>query len=247
MSSLFKNRQIIKLVKVDSTNTYLSEIQKSLPEGSVVWAQDQTKGRGQNQNKWASEPGKNLTFSIILYPQFLPVYQQFYMSKVLALAVSDFISLHTDNVSIKWPNDIYVHNSKICGILIENVIEKVNIKQTIAGIGINLNQTKFPSNLPNPTSLAQITGQPFNVEDTLSEILELIDYRYLLLKNKDFSTIDKNFNDCLFRFHKLSTFMEDGKTFEGTITGVEATGELIIKDTSGKIRKFMHKEVEFVL
>lgn len=247
MSSLFKNRQIIKLQKVDSTNTHISHIASQLPEGSIVWALDQTQGRGQGSNKWNSEAGKNLMFSILFNPTFLSAYQQFYMSKVLALAVFDFISLHTDKVSIKWPNDIYAGDRKIGGILIEHVIEKTYLKQTIAGIGININQNKFPASLPNPVSLSQLSGISYNIEEMLEDLTDMIDYRYSILKDKDLSTIDKNFNEALFRYQHLAKYETEEGAFEGTITGVESTGELVIKDKSGKVRKFLHKEVEFVL
>lgn len=245
MNHLFTNRQIIKLPKVDSTNTYLSQIQRTLPEGSIVWALDQTKGRGQSDHKWDSQSNKNLTFSILMNPVFLQAYEQFYMSKVVALAVSDFISLHTDNVSIKWPNDIYVADKKVSGILIENVIERANIKQTIAGIGININQEKFAGHIPNPVSLTQITGKTYDIEECLLEVSDLLSYRYAMLKNKELATIDKNFDETLYQYHKLCKFNANGEVFEGSITGVEATGELLIKDKSGKTRKYLHKEVEF--
>ncbi len=247
MSEHFKNNQIIKLPKVGSTNTYISELAKPLSEGSVVWTLNQTNGRGQGKNKWESDPDKNLTFSIVLYPKFLPAYQQFYMSKVLALAVTDLISLHTDIVSIKWPNDIFVGDHKIAGILIENSIERTYIKQTIGGIGINLNQTKFTGNASNPVSLYQLTNQKFDIEETLMLLIDLVAYRYSLLKNKELKTIDNNFNNILYRYKRLATYITEGKTFEGTIEGVETTGELIIKDKAGKIHKFLHKEVEFVI
>lgn len=246
MSSLFNNRQIIKLPRVDSTNTYLSKLSRPLPEGSIVWAIEQTKGRGQQTNRWNSEPGKNLTFSIVFNPVFLSAYQQFYMSKVVALAVSDFISLYTDKVSIKWPNDIYVGNRKISGILIEHEIESTYIRQTIAGIGINVNQTKFPAELPNPVSLSQLSNQKYNMEEMLNEIIDVLDYRYSMLKNNELDTIDKNFNEVIYQYLKPSKFVSNNETFEGTITGVEKTGELIIKDKAGKVRKFLHKEVEYV-
>ncbi|HEY4788130.1 MAG TPA: biotin--[acetyl-CoA-carboxylase] ligase [Bacteroidales bacterium] len=247
MSELFKNSHVIKLPKVESTNTYITKLQGPLIEGSVVWALEQTGGRGQGSNKWESEPNKNLTFSIVLNPTFLLAQQQFYMSKVLALAVTDFVSLHTDNVSIKWPNDVFAGDKKIAGILIENSIEKTYLKQTIGGIGINLNQAKFTSSASNPVSLTQLTGKKFDIEDTLSILIELISYRYLMLKNKDFRTIDSNFNDSLYRFKQPANYITDGKIFEGIIQGVKTTGELLIKDKAGKIHKFLHKEVEFVL
>jgi len=247
MGNIFRNGQTIYLEKIGSTNTYISKIAHSLPEGSVVWTINQTNGRGQAENKWESEPNKNLTFSIVLNPQFLQASQQFYMSKVIALGITDFISLHTDNVSIKWPNDIFVGDKKIAGILIENAIERTYIKQTISGIGINLNQTKFSSNAPNPTSLALLTGQKYDIESSLFLLIDLIEYRYSLLKNSELKTIDTNFNEILYRNNQLFTYVANGKAFEGTILGVEPTGELIIKDKSGKIHKFLHKEVEFTI
>lgn len=247
MSSLFKNGQIISLAKVTSTNSYISNSALRFPEGSIIWTENQTNGRGQANNQWESEPHKNLTFSIVLNPVFLEASKQFYMSKVIALAITDFVSLHTDNVSIKWPNDIYAGNKKIAGILIENSIERTYIKQTIAGIGINLNQTKFISKAPNPVSLTQLTGQKYDIKATLILLSDLIEYRYELLKNNEFKLLDSNFNDILYRINKMHQYIENGVTFEGTILGVEPTGELIIKDKTGKIRKFLYKEVEFVI
>jgi BirA family transcriptional regulator, biotin operon repressor / biotin---[acetyl-CoA-carboxylase] ligase len=245
MSKLFKSKEIIKLQKVDSTNTYLSGLSTQLTEGSIVWALDQTKGRGQGENKWESEPDKNLMFSIVLYPNFIKANQQFYLSKIIALAVSDLISLYTDRVSIKWPNDIYVGEKKITGILIENSIEGDSIKQTIAGIGINVNQTNFTL-APNATSLTLLTGENFDIEEVLIMLTDLIEYRYALLKNGELTTVDENYNHLLYRLNRLTTYSADGKIFEGMIQRVESTGELVIKDNMGTIRKFLHKEVEFV-
>jgi len=246
MNKLFKNKEIVKLKKVDSTNTYLAGLSTQLPEGSIVWALEQTKGRGQGDNKWESEPDKNLMFSIVLYPGFLKANQQFYISKIIALAVSDLISLYTDRVSIKWPNDVYVGEKKITGILIENAIEGEYIKQTIAGIGINVNQKKFIQ-APNATSLNLLTGEDFDIEEVLIMVTDLVEYRYALLKNRELKTVDENYNQLLYRLNRLATYSSNGKIFEGTIQRVESTGELVIKDNTGTSHKFLHKEVEFVL
>jgi BirA family transcriptional regulator, biotin operon repressor / biotin---[acetyl-CoA-carboxylase] ligase len=247
MSKLFKTAKVIKLKTVDSTNNYLSNVTLPLPEGSVVTVHHQTNGRGLGKNTWESEPGKNLTFSIILTPLFLKAAQQFYISKTIALALSDFISLYTDRVSIKWPNDIYAGDKKIAGILIENTIEGANLKQSIIGIGININQEKFHSSAANPVSLTQLTHEEYSLDELLKVIINLIEYRYILLKENNFDTIDENYMQALYRLNRKSLYSADEKTFEGTITGVDTSGELMITDTEGNVRKFWHKEVSFVL
>jgi BirA family biotin operon repressor/biotin-[acetyl-CoA-carboxylase] ligase len=247
MKKLFKDRQILKIEKVNSTNSYISELPAGIPEGSVIWALDQTEGRGQGNNKWESEPGKNLTFSIILYPKFLLAGDQFYLSKVISLAVVDFIALFTDNVSIKWPNDIYVGDKKIAGILIENSIEGERIIQSIAGIGVNINQKKFSDYALNPLSLNQLTGNEYDLEEMFNIILDLITYRYFLLKENAFEIINENYHDALFRLNKMANYFASGKYFKGMIIDVESNGTLVISDENKKVYKFLHKEVEYVL
>lgn len=246
-TKVFPQRKIFRLKEVDSTNLYASKLPDDTPEGSVVIAEFQKNGRGQGSNKWESTPGENIMLSIILHPQFLKANQQFYLSKAIALAVADFIALYTDQVAIKWPNDIYIKNNKIAGILIEHAIEGNHIKQTIAGIGININQQVFSSGLPNPISLSRVTGEIYPVRDLTDILLSLIDNRYSLLKEADFETIDENYMGSLFRFNVKSKFSAQDKIFMGTITGVEPTGELKIMDEQGKINKFLHKEVECIL
>jgi BirA family transcriptional regulator, biotin operon repressor / biotin---[acetyl-CoA-carboxylase] ligase len=246
MSNIFVNRQLISLPEEASTNNYAANLPPSTPEGSVVWALSQTQGRGLGSNSWESEPHKNLTFSIILKPVFSKAVGQFYISKVISLAVSDFIAMYTDRVAVKWPNDIYVGNKKIAGILIENSIERDFIKQSIVGIGINMNQKVFTSEAPNPVSLAQLTGEEYDLEESLEVLSVLIEYRYGLLKDGDFATIDENYIDLLYRYQQLSSYQSNGKTFKGTITGVKPTGELQITDETGRLQYFLYKEVEFV-
>lgn len=247
MGQLFKNKQIIHLVETDSTNTYLSNNAGKLPQGSVVTADFQKNGRGQGANRWESNKGENLTFSIIFNPLSLKAVQQFYISKAISLAVSDYISLYTDKVSIKWPNDIYVEDRKIAGILIENSIEKDNIKQSIAGIGINLNQKSFHSDAPNPVSLNQITQSVYIPDHELDILTDILEYRYSQLHEKDFSTLDLNYAQVLYRIGRTSEYITGNQKFKGTIQGVAASGELIITDENNHERRFLHKEVEFVL
>ncbi len=246
MEKVFKNRRIFELNVVDSTNSYASELPPGMPEGSIVWALNQIKGRGQGNNRWESEPGKNLTFSIILYPTFLKAADQFYISKVISLAVADLLALFADRVSIKWPNDIYVGDKKIAGIIIENSVEISNIKQSIVGIGINLNQKIFSSDAPNPLSLAQITGKDYDLKEMLEKLCDLIEYRYRFIKDNDFQTIDNDYVSVLYRFNESANYLADGKAFKARIIEVEPSGVLVVRDNNGIIRKFLHKEVEYV-
>ena len=147
--------KIIKLDEIDSTNNYTSKLlaNSNVIEGTVVVAKAQSSGRGQLSNQWESEYGKNILASFVFYPKFLPVQQQFLLSKVIALGVRDLLTLFVDKVKVKWPNDIYIDNKKVAGILIENSIMGHTLESSIAGVGININQTVFLSDAPNPVSL----------------------------------------------------------------------------------------------
>lgn len=249
MGTIFKQAKIVRLDEVDSTNSYLSGkfANRPLPEGSVVVAKGQVKGRGQGLNKWNSETGKNLTCSFVLYPDFLQPQYQFFISKVASLAVADLVSLYTDKVSIKWPNDIYVNDKKIAGILIENTLERNIIKSSIIGIGLNVNQKDFPSNIPNPVSLLKITKTKQDLEDILFTLTNILEYRYGLLKNHEFETIDENYLNLLYRHKKMALFEVNGKRIAGSIEGVEPTGELIFKNDKGEMLHFGYKEIEYVI
>jgi BirA family biotin operon repressor/biotin-[acetyl-CoA-carboxylase] ligase len=247
MEKLFKSKQIFKLKEVDSTNNYALQLPSGTPEGSIVWALDQTEGRGQGSNKWESQSGQNLTLSIILHPTSLQIENQFFISKIISLAVADFIALFTANVSIKWPNDIFVNDKKIAGILIENIIEGNIIKQSVAGIGININQKEFTTYAPNPLSLSQLTNSQYDLKEMLDILWDLLEYRYKLLIDGDFQTINENYSNSLYRLNQIADYVADGTTFKGAIVGVEPDGTLIIKDEHKKNRNFMHKQVDYVL
>jgi BirA family transcriptional regulator, biotin operon repressor / biotin---[acetyl-CoA-carboxylase] ligase len=249
MATIFKQSKIFRLDEVDSTNSYLNSkfAGRPLPEGSVVVASAQSKGRGQGQNKWHSETGKNLICSFVLYPNFLQPQYQFFLSKVAALAVADLVTLYTDKVSIKWPNDIYVNDKKIAGLLIENTLERNIIKSSIIGIGLNVNQKDFPSSLPNPVSLLKITKSKQDLEEILFTLTNILEYRYGLLKNSEFDIIDENYLNLLFRYKKMALYEVNGKRIAGSIEGVEPTGELIFKNDKSEIIRFGYKEIEYVI
>ena len=242
------DKKSIVLNEVESTNNYANQlILSNAKEGTVVLALYQKKGRGQVGNKWESEAGKNMLASIILYPQFLSAGKQFTISKIVSLSLFDFLRNEIDDVSIKWPNDIYVGNKKIAGILIENSIKGRNLFSSVLGIGLNLNQEKFLSDAPNPVSLKQITGKDFNIETVIFEISELIFEWYKKIELGKFSEINSAYFAQLFRRGEWGLYSKDGIQFEAKIVGIGEFGQLQLENRMGEISEFMFKEVEFVL
>jgi BirA family biotin operon repressor/biotin-[acetyl-CoA-carboxylase] ligase len=243
------NKNLIFLSEVDSTNNYANQLvlSKAAVEGTVVLAQHQKKGKGQQGNSWESEAGKNLLASIILYPDFLPASRQFYLSKITSLALVDFLKTETSGLSVKWPNDIYIKNKKVAGILIENAIKGQNLSSSILGIGLNLNQEKFISDAPNPVSLKQITGRDYKITVVAGTICELINNWYKKLEHGSFKEIDSAYLNQLFRVNEWALFAKQGKQFEARISGIGEFGQLILEERTGNISEYMFKEVEFVI
>ena len=194
-SGLFIGRNLITLKEVDSTNTFLKDaLSKSTPflDGSVIMADRQLAGRGQSGNSWISEAGKNLTFSVLLNPVFLAIERQFDLNMAVSLALNDFFNKYKiQSATIKWPNDSYINNKKVAGILIENILQGNKIKHAIIGIGLNVNQDNFPANLKNVTSLKQALHQDYNLMQILGEICAFIEARYLQLKAGNIDRINK--------------------------------------------------------
>jgi BirA family biotin operon repressor/biotin-[acetyl-CoA-carboxylase] ligase len=244
-----EDKKIIILNKVGSTNNYASRLilSDAAEEGTVVLTHFQTSGRGQAGNYWESETGKNLLASLILYPGFLNAAKQFAISKIVSLGLVDFLEREIESVSIKWPNDIYVENRKIAGILIENTVKGNLLASLVVGIGLNLNQEKFLSDAPNPVSLKQITGEIYDVEFVASEILNAIFKWYEKLKLGSFSEIDTAYFSKLYGVGVWRKFIKNDKIFEAKIVGVGEFGQLWLEKCDGIIEEFMFKEVEFVV
>ena len=239
--------EIVRIDELGSSNNYAATqlLTKRLPEGIVFVANSQVDGRGQAANKWESEPNKNLTFSICLYPDFLEIIRQFEISKAISLGVVDFLKELTNDVSIKWPNDIYIGTKKVAGILIENSIRLDKISSCIVGIGLNVNQQEFIGDAPNPVSLSRITGQIYNLGESLSNLCFKIDARYHQLRNGDFGQIDDDYIEMLYNLGRWSPYSDENGDFEGKILGVDQIGRLMIETRSGKINKYHFKEVAF--
>lgn len=243
------NKRIIILNEVESTNNYANHLvlSNAAEEGSVVLARFQKSGRGQAGNGWESQSGMNLLASIILYPKFLQAGKQFEISKLVSLSILEFLKKETGSVSIKWPNDIYVGEKKIAGILIENSIKGQNLFSSVVGIGLNVNQEKFVSDAPNPVSLKQLTGKNYNVETVLNELLTLFFAWYEKLKSGNFQEIDAAYLSALFRINEWAQYRKQNELFEARMVGIGEFGQLKLEDRNGKISVFMFKEVEFVI
>ena len=239
---------VIKIASTQSTNNYASRqlAEKEVKSGTVFLAYDQTNGRGQQNNSWESTPGKNLTFSIVLTPDFLKIEDQFMLSKVVCLGLGKFLSRQVKGVKIKWPNDMYVDNRKIAGILIEHSIVNGGLAHSILGIGLNVNQERFESDAPNPVSLVQLTGTPGDLDSLLEAVLHHIDDYYQLLKQGKHELINQEFLERLYRMNEWHLFEDDEHQFSGRIIGVNHFGQLLIEDRRGNHHEYHFKQVHYV-
>ena len=240
---------LIHISETNSTNNYLQSLcsKQKVEELTVVVADFQTSGRGQRGNSWESDSGKNLLFSIVIFPEFLEARRQFLISQIISLAIKEELDTYTTDISIKWPNDIYWKEKKICGILIENDLMGRNISQSIAGIGININQETFHSFAPNPVSLRQITGKEFDLFEILKNIVLRIQSYYSLLKKGNTESIVCQYEMSLFRKEGMHRFKDANGEFLARIICVETEGRLILEDEILNKRGYMFKEVEYLL
>jgi BirA family transcriptional regulator, biotin operon repressor / biotin---[acetyl-CoA-carboxylase] ligase len=238
---------VIEHEKVSSTNSVAAALcrEGDVPEGTVVTALWQENGKGQQGNTWESEPGKNLLFSIILYPMSLKAWEQFYILKVIALGVYDTLSQLTEGVKIKWPNDIYVKDDKIAGILIENSIMGSSIKNSVAGIGINVNQEVFLSDAPNPISMRMVTGRNCDLDLLFKNVCQAIDARYAQLNREDRMSLTKDYKNALYMFCRWHRFSDEDGAFTGMIEDVTESGLLVVRKKDGSIKEYAFKEIKF--
>lgn len=241
--------RLVKLNATESTNTFLKELSRreELDNFTVVVTNNQTKGRGQMNAVWNSEEGKNLIFSILIKDVNIEINDQFYISKAISLSIYECMtSILNVNTSIKWPNDILAGESKIAGILIENTVKKSKIKQSVVGVGVNVNQVVF-KNLPFATSMKLITKDNFDLDLLLNKIIEAIIRNVELLYTKQFDLLDEFYLEKLYRLNVFSVYKDKlGNQFRGKIIGVAKDGKLQVKLENKKTHKFNLKEIEFV-
>jgi BirA family biotin operon repressor/biotin-[acetyl-CoA-carboxylase] ligase len=249
MTMIFHDSQIIRLDSVDSTNSYaLSLIGQNNNEPFVVLASEQTKGRGQQGNKWHTQKDKNLIFSIVVYPHVIKANEQFILNKAVALSVKIFIEEKLNKkLLIKWPNDIYIDNKKIAGILIEHAVMNDRLLYSIIGIGINVNQTFFPLDIPNPVSMKLISGLEFDLIELLHSFLETFNHFYLKLDNREIDILNNQYLNSLFLNGIESSFIYKNKRIKATIKNVDKYGRLILCKKDGKEIICNFKEIQFVL
>lgn len=239
--------KIIRLEEIDSTNRYLKNYREEGDEEMIVAVADyQTAGKGQGTHTWESEKGKNLLFSIKVYPHWIPVRRQFVLSMAGALAVKDALDSYVENITLKWPNDVYWNDKKISGTLIENTIDSKGIKSCVFGIGLNVNQLVFHSDAPNPVSLAQILGHEVDRDEILKKILDGFEKYYELLRRADYMDVSGIYHLSLYRRKGFHPYRDADGEFEGALVEVEDDGHLILHDRQGRIRSYAFGEISIV-
>lgn len=240
---------------IDSTNSEAKRRIKDIDKMAVLAAKFQTAGRGQRGNKWSSAEGENLTFSIALnlgtgWPERLKAVSQFALSELAALSVQSYLEVLGVNAKIKWPNDIYVRDRKICGMLIENSLEGEFIGSSIIGIGLNLKQKDFPPELMNPTSVSLVTGKDIEPEDALGELMKHFSARLPLVFNAEGrEALEDEYLSVLYRQGREYQYRDclTGEVFNGTIKGISPGGQLSVKMPDGSIKVFSFKEISYIL
>lgn len=239
--------EIIRLETTNSTNSWLADNESEIVSSTLVYAVTQTAGRGQRGNSWESEPGKNITASLIFRPQNFPASKQFSISECVALALLDYLNDKGVTAKIKWPNDIYVGDKKIAGILVEHVVTGKNITRTIIGFGLNLNQKIFVSPAPNPVSLKHITGQEYIIEKEICEVASHLSKR--LQDIQDPSIHYEFVNNLWRRDNQLHKFHDKLKNeyIDAYIKDVATDGIISLQTHKGELRRFAFKEIEFIL
>ena len=232
----------------DSTNNLLKSMladHPELPDYFCVAAAFQSAGRGQGRNRWQSDKGQNVLASMLFRPLYPPV-RQFVLNQCFALSVRSLLAKYVEGVKIKWPNDIYVGEKKIAGILIEHSIEGECIKSTIAGVGININQTVFDADIPNPTSLKLLTSKTFDVREMVLDLVSLCQ-QYRCSENADYQGVHQEYLNNLFLYQDYAWYEIEGKQIEAEITGTDEYGRLLLQDKVGKNYCCGMKEVRLCL
>lgn len=238
--------KILKIEETDSTNIWLKENEKVLESPLFVYCVTQTAGRGQRGNTWESEPGKNITGSLLFHPLSLRAENQFLISEAVALGVVELLGKYGIQAKIKWPNDIYVDNEKICGILVENVITGRDITRSIAGVGLNVNQDTFISDAPNPVSMTQITGLTYPIDRVTEDLVSTIESNLKGIITPE--ELHEKFMEKLWRndgnFYPFFDRKSD-EPIKAKIQAVRPDGTLMLITDKNEVRSYVFKEIEF--
>lgn len=241
--------KLIKLDAIDSTNTFLKDLSlnSDIENYTVVVAKQQVKGKGQQGNLWISENFKNLTFSILINNLKLEIEDQKYLSFAISLAIFDVLKdKEIPKLAIKWPNDILSGNQKICGILIENAIANTKIKASVVGIGLNVNQEKFDTNLKKASSLKLITKKNYDLDTLLFDFVEKIKVNITILQSKNYVLLENSYLKNLYKKNIPAMFKDkNNQLFIGCITGISQNGNLLVKLENDTIKEYAMKEISF--
>jgi BirA family biotin operon repressor/biotin-[acetyl-CoA-carboxylase] ligase len=257
LTSLFSQAPIIRLTEVNSTNVFarnLLNTDKNIREGTLIIAQKQTEGKGQAGNTWESEENKNIILSIILFPNFIELNNIFSLNMAISLAVNDCLSyiikehkfILRQSCLVKWPNDIYFGNNKLSGILIENTFLGNILKNSIIGIGINVNQEKFSKNIPNPSSLKIITGKEISLEYLLTKLQDNINQRYSQLRNNEYKKLKEDYINRLYLYNKSAKYIYRDIEIQARIIDVLSSGKLILlNEFTNSVIECYFQEIKF--
>jgi BirA family transcriptional regulator, biotin operon repressor / biotin---[acetyl-CoA-carboxylase] ligase len=247
MKTLFIGQHLTELSSVDSTNDYCLQLlsHSTVLEGTVVWAHAQTKGRGQRGKSWVLAAKEGLAISVVLYPK-VAVTQQFYFNKAMALGVCEALVAFGIDAQIKWPNDIYVGREKVAGILIENALRGPLLQSAVVGVGINVNQTQFPNDIPNPISMRQLLNNSFDRKEVLEELCYTVEKRYMQFKAGHFKKIEDDYHAVLYRMGQQQLFRKENVCFEAQIVGVTQDGKIKLLH-QGDTAVYAMSEVEFII
>ena len=240
----------IHLPETESTNLYAKATDPK-DDLTLITTDHQTAGRGQRGNTWESEVGKNLLFSLIIRPSSIPAAQQFVISELISVAICDILNTYTPDIRIKWPNDIYHKDQKLCGILIEHDLEGMYLSRSIIGVGLNVNQAHFVSDAPNPISLLQILGHEVKREKLLPRIVNrfvtLYERHIAQEKSLDRPTTHASYTTLLYRKDTAATYRDTQGLFTATLRDVAPDGRLLLEDEQGTQRSYLFKEVAYII
>jgi BirA family biotin operon repressor/biotin-[acetyl-CoA-carboxylase] ligase len=250
-ASLFMGKSTIHLDEIDSTNNFAQElISKTSPtEGTLILADYQTGGRGQIGRKWHSLKAHNILATYILKPEFLDIADQFLLNMAVSVGVYRTISTWLgEEVKIKWPNDIYVGDRKICGMLIQNFLRGSKINYSIIGLGININQQTFPAEIPNPTSLSIELAKDVDREEVISHLSSSLEQYYLLCRQTEkYKDIKEQYLSHLYRLNQFQDYRDSqGTIFTAKITDISREGKLILEDHSGIKSSYAFREIQYL-
>ena len=248
--SLLKFERFIYLKEVDSTNQLAMTMTKESSEiDSCIYTFGQTAGRGQIGRFWYTGKDENLATTYLWNSVKLKAKEQFVLNMSFTLAIHDFLSKYIkEELCVKWPNDIYVGNKKIAGLLIQNVLRSDMISSSIMGVGININQDIFPDYIPNPTSLSNVTGQKYDLSQTLSELTHCVQERLsqLYLPSFNYKKLRAAYHVLLYRKNVISNFKIDSKIVSGIVKETTSEGKLIVELEEG-LQTFNFREIGFVI